>query len=124
MMDSPVVRDAFLHAVQACVPEHRILPISIESVDARGFRGGHVFLNARERQRDEKEFVYDLDVFDEAGRCVERIRGYRCRILDEFRDVAALAHVRSLHDMAAQRAHGDLAETATETEKGGIDAAV
>lgn len=124
ILDSPVVRDAFLHAVQACVPEYRILPIAIESIDAYGFHGGHVFLSARERQRNDKEFIYDLDVYDPTGKCVERIRGYCCRILDDYRDEAALARVRSLHAMAVQAQRGAAPATPPIATPGGIDATV
>ena len=81
-------------------------------------------MDARERQRNDKEFVYDLDVYDASGKCVERMRGYRCRILDEYRDEAAIARVRLLHDMAAQRKNASAQATSTELEQGGVDAIV
>ena len=124
VFDSPVVRDAFLHAVQACVPEYRILPISIESIDARGFRSGHVFMNARERQRNDKEFLYDIDVYDANGKCVERMHGYRCRILDDFKDKSALSCVNTLHAMAAARQDKDGSIAPTKSAEGGIDAII
>lgn len=97
------MRDCFLHVVQVCVPEYRILPIGIESLVTTGLKTSQVVVVANERLRTEREFLYDLDIVGERGELVEQIRGYRCRIIDAFTDAATLALVARLHEEARVR---------------------
>lgn len=99
------VRDTFLHAVQLCVPEHRILPISMERVFYRGYEGKDgkgkiVTLLAVERERTDNEFLYDLEVYDESGYCVELITGFRCRIMGEYDDKDNLELIFRAHEQS------------------------
>ncbi|MBZ0267714.1 SDR family NAD(P)-dependent oxidoreductase, partial [bacterium] len=93
-LGDPSVRDAALHAIQACVPQATILPVGAESVEilpgdpapANGDGAAHTdtrFVKARERSRDGRVFTYDLEIVDGAGRCRERWRGLRLAIVDE-----------------------------------------
>lgn len=103
LLDSAQVRDAFLHAVQLCVPEFKILPVAMDKVHIRGFEGDHVFLYAQERERTGDEFLYDLDVYDANGQCVEQIHGFRCRILGDFDDEPTLKLIRSAKNRSLSR---------------------
>jgi len=103
LMDSAQVRDAFLHAVQLCVPNYKILPVSIERLVVCGLKGDFVYLSARERMRTDKEFLYDLDIYDDQGECTEQIHGYRCRIVDEYRDKEMLDLFWKVHKVAQSR---------------------
>lgn len=96
------VRDTFLHAVQLCVPEHRILPISMERVIYRGYEDACadekvLTLYAVEREKTTSEFLYDLEIYDSNGFCVEEIRGFRCRIMGDYSDLENLKSIQSVH---------------------------
>lgn len=91
------VRDAFLHAVQLCVPDYRILPVSIEKVVFIRHDGPVLFLRAIERFRTENEFMYDLKVYNQAGECVEVIEGFRCRIMGDYKDAENLSVIYDAH---------------------------
>jgi len=75
----PGARDAVIHAVQACIPDARLIPIAVERIvpgDDRGGSGpwtGH----AREIGADNDTFTYDIDVYDVNGSLCEAWRGLR-----------------------------------------------
>ncbi len=101
------VRDTFLHAVQLCVPQYRILPVSIENIRSRGFGGADgvdksLTLYARERMRIDDEFIYDLEIYDSLGRCVELIVGFRCRIMGDYGDQENLAKIYRAHEQSTE----------------------
>jgi enediyne polyketide synthase len=100
ILDSWETRDCFLHSIQVCVPQLRLLPLSIESLQTRGFSKGNVYMSARERLQDDRDYVYDIEVFDEAGSLIECICGYRCRVVDRYRNEEVLEYVRALHESA------------------------
>lgn len=97
LFGSGQVRDAFLHAVQLCVPQYRILPVSIERILHLGYRGKKLFLFALEREKSEGEFIYDLEIFDETGKCLELITGFRCRIMADYVDNDNLSLIQAVH---------------------------
>ncbi|MFI6523719.1 SDR family NAD(P)-dependent oxidoreductase [Streptomyces uncialis] len=74
VLGDPGARDAFLHAVQVCVPHRTLLPVSVGRITfgqtARA--AGELLLTARETAHDGDEFVYRLTVTDSSGRVVER----------------------------------------------------
>ena len=100
---SPEVRDCYLHAVQACVPQHRILPVGIERIVTRA-AGGQLYMSAKERYHVDNEYCYDLEVFDADGYLVEVLQGFRCRILEAYTDTVALEKIAGIHQEAADRA--------------------
>ncbi|MBV9445838.1 MAG: SDR family NAD(P)-dependent oxidoreductase [Streptosporangiaceae bacterium] len=74
----PGPRDAFMHAIQACVPDATLLPARVgRLVPARGPWPERMVLSARERRHEGQTYVYDLAVFDDAGRIVEQWDGLR-----------------------------------------------
>ncbi len=102
LLGAPEVRDAFLHAIQPCVPEFRILPVSIECLRTRPQVGGGVlFLAAVERLREGRDFVYDVEVRDESGRLVELLLGFRCRSLEPFDEPRTLSLIQRMHALSA-----------------------
>jgi enediyne polyketide synthase len=84
------VRDAAIHAIQACIPHARLLPIGVdrivigkipcllERVRTMG-RVPELLLHARERFRDGDTFVYDLKLLGEDGSVLEQWDGLRLR---------------------------------------------
>jgi len=77
LLGDPGVHDAVLHALQACVPGERVLPVGIERLailrppDA----DGPFVLSGREREADGKVLVWDVDVAEADGALVERWQG-------------------------------------------------
>jgi enediyne polyketide synthase len=79
LLGDPGARDAFMHAIQCCVPNATLLPAGIVRLQPAGPGEGaaRVILRARERHRDGDTYTYDLDVRDPAGRIIERWEGLR-----------------------------------------------
>ena len=75
----PGARDAFMHAIQCCVPDATLLPAGVERLYLGApdsfARDTPLTLHARERSRDGDRYVYDLDVTDASGALVERWEG-------------------------------------------------
>lgn len=77
VLGDPGARDAFMHAIQCCVPDATLLPAAVESVSVLGRADGELTLEAKERSNEGDTYVYDLDVRDASGQLVERWRGLR-----------------------------------------------
>ena len=79
LLGDPGVRDAFMHAIQCCVPNATLLPAGVERIRLTGVPavGQQVTLHAAERSRVGDTFTYDLDVRDVDGQLVERWQGLR-----------------------------------------------
>ena len=80
VLGDPGARDAALHAIQACIPHARVLPVAVEhwlpgKLDALG----PWIVEAWERERSADTFLYDLDVFAADGSLRERWQGLRLR---------------------------------------------
>jgi enediyne polyketide synthase len=80
-LGDPGAHDAAIHALQACVPQQRLLPTGLEQLailmPARD--GGPRRVYARERSHTGNTFVYDLEVTDMEGHLQERWRGLTLR---------------------------------------------
>jgi enediyne polyketide synthase len=80
VLGDPGARDAALHAVQACIPHVRVVPVAVRSVTpSAGDTPGPWFVHARETDRADREFVYDLAILDSEGSVRERWDGLRLR---------------------------------------------
>jgi enediyne polyketide synthase len=79
LLGDPGARDAFMHAIQCCVPDATLLPVAIERIypAVTPPAGGQFVLHAAERQRTGDTYLYDLDVRDSEGRLFERWEGLR-----------------------------------------------
>jgi enediyne polyketide synthase len=79
VLGDPGVRDAFMHAIQCCVPNATLLPAGVERIYLNAAQDGAepLILSAAERYRDGDTFVYDLEVWDSGGQLTERWEGLR-----------------------------------------------
>ena len=79
LLGNPGTRDAFMHAIQCCVPNATLLPAAVERLYPANpaERLEQVILNAAERHRVGDTYTYDLDVCAPDGRIVERWEGLR-----------------------------------------------
>jgi enediyne polyketide synthase len=77
LLGDPGARDASLHGIQACIPHQTILPVEVERITiSRAERNMPiVLLRARERARDGKRFIYDLEIAAESGKVLETWEG-------------------------------------------------
>ncbi|MET8092255.1 SDR family NAD(P)-dependent oxidoreductase [Micromonospora sp. NPDC005220] len=83
-LGDPGARDAVLHGLQGCVPDRRVLPVSVERIIVWHRPSGVLTVTARQRTEDGAEFVYDVLVTDESGRPVEEWTGLVLRSVAEI----------------------------------------
>lgn len=80
LLGSPGRNDATIHALQACVPHRRLLPVGCEEFRSHGPEtGGTVTVHARERWAEGGMYVWDVEALDGEGRPVARWRGLRLK---------------------------------------------
>lgn len=65
-------RDGGLHALQACAPQRRLLPVAVGRIDLPDPAAPRVICEARERHSDGTRFVFDILWRDGTGQIVER----------------------------------------------------
>jgi enediyne polyketide synthase len=76
VLGDPGIRDAMMHAIQACIPSHVIVPTSVERVMRRTYDHNEgVFVVARERERRGTAFLWDIDLQTDGGEVLEQWRG-------------------------------------------------
>lgn len=77
LLGDPGVRDASMHGIQACIPHQTILPVEVDRITIFSTlrNTGTVLLRAREKAREGKRFIYDLDVATESGEILETWEG-------------------------------------------------
>jgi enediyne polyketide synthase len=82
-LGDPGARDACVHAVQACIPHARLLPIGVQQItmSADALAGPRI-VRAVERAHTGETFVYDLDVRTADGRPCERWDGLSLRVIE------------------------------------------
>lgn len=90
VLGDPGARDAFIHAIQACIPHATLLPISVAQIVCQaGAHVGPYSLHARQRAQTGPTYIYDLVVRDAQGALVESWHGL---------------HLRSVHTQQSQAA--------------------
>ena len=63
ILGHPGVRDAAIHAIQACIPHRRVLPVGVDRIAVHSTEAPPPYtLRAVERVRDKDRFVYDLEL--------------------------------------------------------------
>ena len=79
LLGNPGTRDAFMHAIQCCVPNATLLPAGVERLYPAdpAAHVEQVVLHAAERDRVGDTYTYDLDVCAPDGKIIERWEGLR-----------------------------------------------
>jgi enediyne polyketide synthase len=79
LLGDPGTRDAFMHAIQVCVPDATLLPSGAERIylGMPHVAGSSVVLTAVERHHDGDTYTYDLDVRGPGGELIESWEGLR-----------------------------------------------
>ncbi|MES0175373.1 SDR family NAD(P)-dependent oxidoreductase [Mesorhizobium sp. M0006] len=70
ILGDPGAADACLHALQVTIPHKRVLPVSVERVDLMD-GGPPVLVRGVEREVRSGNYIFDIDVEDREGRCVQ-----------------------------------------------------
>jgi enediyne polyketide synthase len=82
LLGDPALRDAAIHAIQACIPHARVLPGGAAEIWARPQVGETAYrISARERSREGSLLTYDLEITNSGGELVESWRGLELRIV-------------------------------------------
>jgi enediyne polyketide synthase len=82
-LGDPGARDAALHALQACVPHARLLPVAVAQIAFDDVRAtGARVVRAVELWQRGDTYCYDLDLYDPAGRRLESWRGLELHALE------------------------------------------
>ncbi len=80
LLGDAALRDAAIHALQACVPHMSVLPAGVERVTVARLDASRPHqVWARERCREGDTFTYDVRILDDAGRTCEEWTGLRLR---------------------------------------------
>jgi enediyne polyketide synthase len=92
LLGDAAIRDAAIHAIQACIPHGTILPIGIDRV-LTGERPltGPCSVRAQEREHVGDRFVYDLVIASPDGTLRERWEGLRLQRVDQAKPAARWA---------------------------------
>ena len=91
LLGDATIRDAAIHALQACVPQATVLPQGIASVELFAPVEGDTIVVAHETARDANGFVYDVDIAAPDGYLFERWRGLRLQIITRRERISDLA---------------------------------
>ncbi|MFI6319956.1 SDR family NAD(P)-dependent oxidoreductase [Nonomuraea sp. NPDC050556] len=76
LLGGPTLNDATIHALQACVPDRRLLPVACDRVSMLP-HANHLAMTARERTPG--SYVWDVTAQDPEGREVVRWEGLRLK---------------------------------------------
>ena len=93
VLGDPGARDAAIHAIQACIPHARLLPVGVDRITAAppsslptpaGQNSSPLFLHAREQSREGETFTYELEISRADGSVLERWEGLRLRAVERL----------------------------------------
>jgi enediyne polyketide synthase len=93
LLGDPGARDAALHALQACIPHRRVLPVAVAGIDP-----GRLAMNepyavvGHERARDANQFIFDMEIRNAAGAPVERWSGLRLQAVEPLSEPLEWPH--------------------------------
>ncbi len=83
VLGDPGLRDAAIHAVQACIPQTTLIPIGVERITLSATHSLEpLYVRARERAREGNIFTYELCVWGADGCLREHWEGLRLRAVN------------------------------------------
>ncbi len=86
ILGDPYLRDVLLQSVQLTIPRDICLPVEIGKIELfNNFSSRHnsKIITANLQQREGNEYFSEVFITDESGYVLEKITGYRLRILEE-----------------------------------------
>ena len=91
LLGDPGIRDAAIHALQACIPHRRVLPVAVERIRLGYLAADRNYtVHAREVLRDKDRFVFDVDIRENDGSLAEHWQGLELRAIEPIPDAAVL----------------------------------
>ncbi len=82
-LGDPAIRDAALHALQACIPHRRVLPVAVERIRLGRLESGRAYTaHGRERRREGDRFTFDLEIRDSDGCLAEHWQGLELQAIE------------------------------------------
>lgn len=91
LLGDATIRDAAIHALQACVPQATVLPRGFAAIELFAPVEGPAIVVARETARHADGFVYDVDLASPDGLLFERWHGLRLQVVARRERVDDLA---------------------------------
>ena len=92
MLGDPAMRDTSIHAIQACIPQATLIPVSVEEISIGGNGTSETnILYAKERSQTGDIFTYDIQVTDLEGKLHETWKGLRLQMVsgEDFQGIWA-----------------------------------
>lgn len=84
VLGDPAIRDAAIHALQACIPHAIILPIGVDRLIPYVVHSDRAhFVYAKERTQVGDTFIYDLEIIGADGSVLEIWEGLRLQIVNQ-----------------------------------------
>ena len=98
LLGDPYFRDVMLQSVQLTIPQHICLPVQIEKIELFANPNSAEtarIVNVELQQLEGREYISEVVTTNERGDILERLSGYRLRILEEhFENPTALELVK------------------------------
>jgi enediyne polyketide synthase len=83
LIGDPGARDAAMHALQACIPHRRVLPIAVRRIELGRLLSDRPYaVHAAESGRQGDRFVFDVEIRDTDGHVAERWEGLELRAIE------------------------------------------
>ncbi|HEV3039497.1 MAG TPA: type I polyketide synthase [Candidatus Angelobacter sp.] len=83
LLGRPDVRDAAIHAIQACIPHARVLPVEIQRLEISPSElPDHCYLHARELSQQGSSLIYDLEIMTATGEVLETWSGLKLQMVE------------------------------------------
>jgi enediyne polyketide synthase len=77
------MRDAAIHAIQACIPHARVLPVEVQRLaPAATELPDHCYLHAKEVSHQGDSLIYDMEIVTAAGEVLESWTGLKLKIVE------------------------------------------
>jgi len=83
LLGRPDVRDAAIHAIQACIPHARVLPVEIQNLaPAKQELPDRCYVYAHEVAHQGTSLLYDMEVLTESGEVLETWTGLKLQMIE------------------------------------------
>ncbi|HEV2991603.1 MAG TPA: type I polyketide synthase [Candidatus Angelobacter sp.] len=85
LLGRPDVRDAAIHAIQACIPHRRVLPVEIRRLMVSTTElPDCCYLHAKEISQQGATLIYDLEIMTASGEVLESWSGLKLQMVEPF----------------------------------------
>jgi enediyne polyketide synthase len=83
LLGRPDIRDAAIHAIQACIPHARVLPVAVQQViTATTELPDHCYVHAQEISHQDATLIYNMEILTADSEILEEWKGLKLRIVE------------------------------------------